>query len=247
MNYSIPFVLPSLGKLYGDAIPNGEVVLKPIRGEQEELLAATEEGEENTLPILQHITQQLTVFPNKFAIVDLLLTDWLAVMINIFAESYSPQITVTPKCPRCPRQEPHTVNFSAMQYTTADEIEEYKEPFEVTLPRSGEKVLLQYLRVRNINATIEYKKDKKIPDHQKKPLSYATAQQIMMIDGVSSTPIKTTMWVKRALGFDLRHLRGEIAKRDTGYDPRLPIKCACGHEFHTKLPLDFFRAGASGS
>ena len=99
-----PFIfsckLPSEGRLYDIEIPEGIVKINPMRGEHEELLAATG-NEQNAAIVMRDISRQLTELPDDLNFLDLLVTDWMAIVFQLMAVSYSPEITLHPQCPYC--------------------------------------------------------------------------------------------------------------------------------------------------
>lgn len=119
-NISIPYTLPSQGKLYGDVFKGGEIIIYPIRGAHEELLAGS--GDANVFTILQHVSQQLVKLPPKFNFPELLITDWLALLVNLFSFSYSPEFTLRPTCPKCKKEFIQSANMNSLELKTASDI-----------------------------------------------------------------------------------------------------------------------------
>ena len=55
-------------------------------------------------------------------------------------------------------------------------------------------------------------------------------------------------WVKNQLGGDLRAIRNDSERRETGFDLRPQCKCSsCGVSFRPRIPIDFFRAFSAES
>jgi hypothetical protein len=249
---SLPYQLPSRGLLYGGKIPDGNVTILPIRGEQEELLAGTADKAESSLIVLQHVTQQLVQTPSDFAFQDLLVTDWMACLLNLLVFSYTPTITLKPKCPRCGHSFVQTTSVPELECTTVEKFDAttYREPFtSKPLPRSGETVKFRLLRLRDLNRIQDYvqKVQPRLGAIGGNPaLSYTLAVQILSVNDVAKTDLEIIRWAKNALAFDLRFLREQIESYETGYDLRPTFKCQkCEELFQVQLPLDFFRANAS--
>lgn len=250
---SLPYRLPSCGQLYEGKVPNGDVVIFPIRGEQEELLAGTSDQGGNALAVLHHVTQQLIQVSPEFSFPDLLATDWMAALLNLVSFSYSSVITLKPKCPSCFFVFVQQTDMKDLECTYADtlDVEEYKEPFTAPpLPKSGEVVQFRPLRLRDMIRIQEYVqrvKGKRGPMGGDPAVSFTLATQIHAIDGNSNLrDLERIQWVKSALAFDLRALRSHMEKCDTGYDLKPRFACPeCREEFEVQLPLDFFRQAAS--
>jgi len=96
-----PYTLPSGGLLYGDH--SGQVLISPMRGEQEEVLAGAGGGLSAT-PALRHIvTQCLDTrgIPHD----QLALEDWASCLLHILAYSMGADLLpLYPRCPACKAQ-----------------------------------------------------------------------------------------------------------------------------------------------
>lgn len=250
---SCPIKLPSEGRLYDGKLPNGETVIYPIRGQQEEMLAASDEGS-NSIVMLQHVTQQLVKLPADFNFPDLLLTDWMALVFQILAFSYGSEVTVRGHCPTCKAIHTEIVDISALECTYASDLEEqekYIEPFVTSpLPRSGDKVSFRMLRVHDYNRIQEYIAQRTAKmGRADNTHSYTLAQQIVAInDDHNLTDLERMRWIRDALAFDLRMLRKEMNKWETGRDMQPTVTCSrCQTVFAVPLPDDFFRQISSAS
>jgi hypothetical protein len=94
-------MLPSGGLLYGDH--HGAVVISPMRGEQEEIIAGAGEGLSAT-PALRHVVSQC-VDCQGIPYEKLELSDWSAILLNVFALSMGEEnIPLYPVCPTCNTQ-----------------------------------------------------------------------------------------------------------------------------------------------
>jgi len=236
-NITFPCTLPSLGRLYGGKIPDGKVQLLPIRGEQEEQIAALKGAGEAAHEMLHNIVGQLTVL-NDFAFQDLIVSDMMAIMFHLFAYSYAPSIDLTPACPKCGKEVKHSQPIDGLVYKTSEGIsdDDYKEPFTIKkLPVSGEILKLRLMRVRDLHESLKYKGDY--------PKAFAHALQIFSInDDINMDHLAKMRWIRNAIGQDLLTMRKAIARVDTGFDVTPTIRCkSCGHEFQVSIPHDFFR------
>jgi len=244
---SLPIKLPSLGKLYGDKIPEGEIVIYPIRGQQEEMLASMGDNQNQAMFMLQHIVQQLVKLPVGMPIQDLLVTDWMALLLNILAFSYSSIVTVTPQCPSCKTQFRHEQDLKNLECTYACDLPgELQEPMKTEpLPRSKQVITFQMLRVRHMNEVQDYAQKyqaKQGTGGTDPSFTYSQALHILAIDGESVQTLDAMRWLRQALAYDLTILRQEFAKWATGYDMSALVHCPkCGLSFAAGLPLDFFR------
>lgn len=93
-----PLALPSGGMLYGSH--DGTVIISPMRGEQEEIIAGAGDGLAAT-PALRHVVSQcvdLRGIPYE----GLELSDWSAILLHVLALSLGEDnIPLYPTCPVC--------------------------------------------------------------------------------------------------------------------------------------------------
>lgn len=249
---NLPYTVPSRGVFYGDKCPGGQVIIYPIRGEQEELLAGAGEGVEAT-PVFRHVVAQL-VDLGGLPYEDLLLSDWVALLLNLLAFSYDPIMRFRPRCPHCHKFFPKSINIEEMECKVVpeDKAHEWKEPFEASpLPMSSAKVAWKLLRLRDMVSAEDWaRQQESIQTTPGSPLhTYTLAKHIISVNGEKKRILDAIDWVRDALARDLRALSGEFRKRETGYDLTPRFDCPhCGGYFRTRLPLDgsFFRAASSG-
>ena len=98
---SRPYTLPSGGLLYGDH--PGTVLISPMRGEQEEIIAGAGSGLSAT-PALRHVVEQC-VNCQGIPYEELELADWSAALLHLLAMSMgSDRIPLYPTCPSCNQQ-----------------------------------------------------------------------------------------------------------------------------------------------
>jgi hypothetical protein len=91
-------VLPSGGLLYGEH--SGGVIISPMRGEQEEIIAGAGDGLAAT-PALRHVVSQC-VDCQGIPYEKLELSDWSAILLHIFSLSLGEDnIPLFPVCPTC--------------------------------------------------------------------------------------------------------------------------------------------------
>jgi len=223
---SLPYILPSGGVYYNGEIPDGQVIIYPIRGEQEELLAGA--GEENYTSVLRHLTGQLVKLPEKFVYLNLLITDWMALLLNIFALSYSPIITLRPTCPQCRKTNSITKSIGELECVNilpSSDPAQYREPLAISpLPKSQDVLTVHRLRLRDLEIIENYQRQLK-NSNQNPILTYTLAQQIVSINGNGNLSDPDKMrWIRNALSSDLRFLRSEIQKSESGYDLRPTVR-----------------------
>lgn len=249
---SRPILLPSRGFPYGRG-PSYSPVIQPIRGEQEELLAGAGEGSDIST-VLRHVVAQVTDLQG-LPYDDLLVSDWMALLLNIMAFSYNPILSFKPKCPQCKKFQGHSKNIEEMECKVIDpaEADLYKEPFETPpLPLSKDTITWRLLRIKDMIQAETYAKQRE--DAQVVPgnpfHTYIVARHIQKVKGKEVDMLRAMEWVRKAYGKDLRVLKDEFDKKETGYDLSLKFTCVhCGATFSSMVPLDgsFFRTASAAS
>jgi hypothetical protein len=241
---SLPYTLPSRGILYQGAIPDGNVIILPIRGEQEELFAGS--GKQNHIVLLHHLISELVQFPQKFNSQDLLINDWFALLINIFSFSYGPDVKLNPTCPGCNKSVSVSKKMTDLKCVMAPTGAKWQEPFDTEeLPMEKHKVTFRMLRMRDWQIIENFSSEQSrfnLPKN--KTETYTLAQHIIAINGNQNmTDMEKMSWIEKALGGDLRVFRRAIKEKETGYNTRTEVACPeCNAKFAVELPLDFFRS-----
>jgi hypothetical protein len=261
---SFPYTLPSRGILYGGALPGGECIIIPIRGQQQEILAGMGENA-NTTAVLRHIIQQLVVFPPTFKYYDLLFTDWLALLLNIMAISYTPTIPLKPRCPYCKEFSIYEIEIGKLECRTADDIPDksnYLEPFTIgPLPLYKDVIKARMLRLvdyqkaedfsNKIRQRIQLSPNNSERLERDETPTYITALQVVSINNYEKLPeLKVMEWVKNCIKGDLDYFNNSIEDLETGYNMKPAFNCKrCGAIFEVQLPIDgsFFRGRQSRS
>jgi len=249
---TLPYDLPSRGVFYGEKLPNGTVTMFPIRGEQEELLAGAGDGVEAT-PVFRSVVAQLSDLKG-LAYEDLLLSDWVALLLNLLAFSYTPIVRLRPRCTYCHKFFPKHVNIEEMPCTVVkdEERDKWASAFKTDpLPFSKAVVEWKLLTLSDMIRAEEWAEQQQSTQMTPgSPLhTYTIARHIKTINGKETKILHAIDWVRQAYGRDLRALSEEFRKWETGYDLTPKFRCPhCGGTFRQKLPLDgsFFRAVRSG-
>lgn len=242
----MPLVLPSLGVFYENKVPGGKGKIFPIRGEQEELLAGAGDGVEAS-PVLRLVVDQLSDF-NGLPSEELLVSDWIYILLNILAFSYDPILTFSPLCPDHAVRVPTSIDIEKMECKRIDlkQMDQWKEPFETeALPLCRDKIGWRLLRIHDFEEVESYVSQ--VQDASMSPGKpghiYTMARHIETINGKKPKSAEKMQWVRSAIGKDLRALQRAFDAKETGYNLRPKFRCPKGHWFRARLPLDgrFFR------
>lgn len=247
---SLPLTLPSRGITYGGLIPGGEVVISPLRGEQEETLAGTGAGQ-HTSKVMRHIVKQL-VDIKQLPFERLLLSDFVALTLNVMAFSYDPNISVSIGCPECKKRNQYNTSVNELQCDLLTE-EKFKNPgtYQVELPASGVTIGFRSLTLEDVEAV-----EKFAQRHQaeadvtgaRPELTFGVAKAITHVNGKTVDEfgglLPLRLWLRDMTSRDLAVLRKAMNAAESGYNLSPEIECShCGHIFEVRLPEagEFFR------
>ncbi len=247
---TLPYTLPSQGVPYGGAIPGGNVVLSPMRGEQEEALAGTGTGP-HTARTVRHVIKGL-VNLNGFPFEKLLLSDFVALVLNVMAFSYDPNVSVSVSCPECKKRNQYDTEVGKIPCDVLTE-EKFKDAstYQVELPVSKVVIAFRPLTLEDTDA-IEKFAQRHQPEADAKgsrpELTFGIAKAITHVNGKTVEEfgglVPLRHWLREMTGRDLAALRKAMNDAESGYDLSPEIECVhCGHTFEVRLPEagEFFR------
>lgn len=236
-----PVQLPSMGRHYGDLLPDGKVQITPWTVAQEELIARHSEGSAGD--ITDQLLQSNTRFPPGFGYGDLLTTDQFFLLLNLRIISFVDFMTLAYACPQCEAVEPLEVKLSDIVVRTA-EPEDPDEPFPVFLPNKKVEVKLRFRRVKDLEAAASYvsKMPAATPEVRRK---FLYARQIEFVDGNSLPFDERLAFVSTLNLLDLQAITRECERHSSGYRGTYPAVCEkCGASDTGWVPPiheDFFR------
>jgi hypothetical protein len=237
--------------MYGGQLPDGKVAIKPLRGEQEELLAGTSGGGAQSVQAMRHVVASL-VDLHGLALEELLVSDFTALTFNVMGFSYDPNISVNVGCRSCGHLNHYhtTLDQLPCTYLTPEKISN-PETFRVLLPTCKARVGFRLMRLRDSDAVESFTRQ-----HQAEAEALGTNPTVSFalanaIETVDDNPIEAfggivplRHWVRSLTALDLSALRTAMNNADCGYELSPTIQCAkCKHSFIIKLPevATFFR------
>lgn len=247
---TLPFTLPSYGVPYGGAIPGGNVVISPLRGEQEEALAGTGTGP-HTSKAIRHIVKAL-VNLNGFPFERLLLSDFVALTLNVMAFSYDPNISVNIACPECKKRNQYDTEVGKLpcDFLTEEKFKDHTQ-YQVELPVSKVVIGFRPLTLEDVDAIEKFTQRHQAEADAKgsRPeLTFGVAKAITQVNGKTVDEfgglVPLRMWLRDMTGRDLSALRKAMNNAESGYNLSPEIECQhCGHLFEVRLPEagEFFR------
>ena len=232
--------VPSLGKFYGDKLPGGKVMLRAMTVREEKLLLA------GTLQDALDKILTVCIVSSTIPIDEFLLTDKFYLLLHLRALSYGSEFDFQLECPACGNSFMYKLQLpEGLTLKIANDQD--VEPFDITLPVSGKKVSLRFLRGKDEKNIEFYARQLKQEDGDPS-YSYRMATHIVALDGKPVTVLEAKAFCEDMIGRDSMAFRTAIAERETGLDLSVKAVCpACRQEVLARMPMTrrFFPANVS--
>jgi len=240
--------LPSRGKFYGAACPDGIVEMFPMTGREEALVSGM--GASNITTIFDTLLKRC--MKTGPPVEELLTSDRFYLLFVLRSNSYGEDYTFTTKCPSCSARVNHTSKVPS-DFKILWAKDEWAEPFSVTLPRSQATVQFRLLRGKDEAEILQYARREEAKARLEDPsFIYRLAKALVTING--KTPeIQTAMtFIENLIGEDCSALKNAIDDVTPGAVTGVDITCTngrCGDFFRVDLPFtgDFFRTQRRGA
>lgn len=231
--------LPSRGLLYGGKIPP-TITIRAMTTKDEKMIVGS--GEESIRRLLSSCITE----PQGIDVTSLALGDQHFILVHLRILSYGPEYNIKMRCPACSMTNTYVVNLEELEVNYLPE--DFREPFEVVLPRSKRRVGLKLMRFGDLVRADE--RAKKVMRRGGNAggdpgFIFRMASMIATIDGKApESPGETQTFVENLIGMDSAYIHDRITKVDMGYDVNLLETCVgCGEETEFVMPLtaEFFR------
>jgi hypothetical protein len=229
--------LPSRGRFYdGDDGPsNGVVSLRPMTGEEEQILATprfVKKGQAINMIFSKCLKEGFQ--PEK-----LLTIDRTYILIYLRGISYSPIYDVEIKCPECDKKFSHNIDLNSLYVEGCpddfgpllqDVLPKSRLPFSYRLSTGQDEQDINDYRERRVKAFGG--------DSADDTLIYRTAALLDHIDGITQKN-ELQILLKNLSINDVSYIRGCINEPPFGVDTNVEILCPmCLHDFEVDLPLE---------
>lgn len=259
--------LPSKGKPYGGAIPNGNVTVFSMKTTEEKLFGGISKRMdfEN---VIDTLIRRCSNIPESLKSEELYIGDRVFLMLNIRAASYGANYTFQIQCPNCRARWDHTMDLTK-DLDIRDLSEDWQDPFELELPQSRDVVSLRLFRGTDERAIITYvdRANKKVNLKTIGDPGYTYRLALHLVGMKShSNPennfdtdlcelpgslfANAQAYIENLSAQDSSAVREEIDNRTPGVNLQMDVSCPkCAHDFELALPMsaDFFRASQSAS
>lgn len=246
IDHSEEFILPSKGhaELYGDMIPGGRGTIRPLTTKEEKVLYGGF-SQENLNRILNEIVSE----PEGFDADKLIPADQVYLNYKMRIVTYGSSYKVDLQCQSCGILNKEViVDLDSLEVTYLDE--NFKQPIEITLPRSQDKLhinpLLTAERLDLIRSRSEkLSGDLKVPRHENEYILRLCYYIVKVNDEVVEDPEENRQYVESMQGMDSTYILNEVRKwMDFGLEDITTLNCAnCNQSMQVVIPitLEFFR------
>ena len=238
--------LPSKGKFYGGAVPDGKVMIRPWGTDEEKLLLTARKNREDVVDRVLNAclltrTQPLDQY---------LVGDKAFMLLALRCITLWPEYDFPMQCQKCGKTSKHKVDLKRdlkVKELTDDDAEQFK----VKLPVCGKELTLRRLKGTDETAIRKFSKQRQSinasdVDNGDPSYLYTLALTIVAIDGDAVDHGKAQKFLERPPlhGRDSLLLQQAIDANDCGVDLSMSVACpACGFETVAEVPLtdEFFR------
>lgn len=198
--------LPSRGLVYGDL--STPITIRTFKGKDEKVISemTADNFEKRLVTVLKGVLQGID--PLK-----LTLGDRLYFILWETVNSYNKNFTLSHECPKCWEANDYTVDLSQLEIQQLPA--EFKEPYEVKLPVSGDLVQLRLLRLSDIIKVDDLDKAKHNVWLYRYALSMQNGKNVW--DNVD--------YLEKLESQDIAHIRGFHEKFQHG--PKMTSKFEC--------------------
>lgn len=227
--------LPSRGKFYDGELSSGTIHIRPMTGEEEQILATprfVKKGQAINM-IFERCIQE------KIKPQDLLSVDRTYLLIYLRGISYSPEYEVEIKCPECTKKFTTSIDLNSLHLDScpddfgpilADTLPNTKLTFTYRLGTGSDEQEIQDYRDRRIKMFGDGAADD--------TLTYRTAQLLVDIDGITNKN-ELQILLKNLPINDVSYIRSCVNEPPFGVDTNVEIICAsCLQDFNVELPLE---------
>jgi len=239
-DYEVVVELPSKGILYKeDNIPS-TFSLRGMKTREEKILYVSQGGD-----VFKRILRNCIVSPENVDINKLIAADEMFLVLQLRMVTYGDEYRVEATCPYCKKKSVYKLKLSDFEIHYLDD--DFKEPIEFKLPRSGDTLAIRLLR----NEDSEFV-DRFAKKHAKQfGLDYREVQYVARmakyIKTINGEPVDfhdALAYVDDMSSMDSAKFWTVVDKILVGVDDTATVTCnECGEVFDFPLPItkEFFR------
>lgn len=239
-SYEVTVTLPSKGLLYKDSKIPSEISLRGMTTKEEKILFGSSGGD-----VFEKILRNCVTNPKNLDTNELISNDETFLIMQLRMVTYGDDYKVSVECPHCHRRSTYKISLSDFIVNYLDD--DFEEPIEVKLPRSGDTLSLKLLRNKDLKFIDRYaKKFAKQFDLNFREVEYTCrmAKFITKINGEEVDFVKARDYVENMYSLDSAKFWTVLNKIVVGIDTTAMVTCnECGEDFDFAMPItsEFFR------
>lgn len=239
-SYEVTVTLPSKGLLYKDSKIPAEISLRGMTTKEEKILFGSSGGD-----VFEKILRNCVTNPKNLDTNELISNDETFLIMQLRMVTYGDDYRVSVECPHCHRRSTYKISLSEFIVNYLDD--DFEEPIEVKLPRSGDVLSLKLLRNKDLKFIDRYaKKFAKQFDLNFREVEYTCrmAKFISKINGEDVDFVKARDYVENMYSLDSAKFWTVLNKIVVGIDTTATVTCnECGEDFDFAMPItsEFFR------
>jgi len=234
--------LPTRGLLYDESlkIPDTITIRAMTTKEEKMLLGSTTDA-------IEHIIKACLEDPKDLPIDKMISADVTNILIDLRTLTYGPDYRMNFTCTSCKRE--NTISTDLTDLENRFLPEDFVEPIEITLPRSGDTLGVRILRGEDFKSVEKWARQiekKSRAKDLKGDITYTLrmAKHIQTINGEEVNSHEALSYAENMIGGDSAHFWSVIDNIEVGYDVSLIEDCGyCGAENEFLMPVtkEFFR------
>lgn len=232
--------LPSKGLLY-DGI-NPEFTLKMMGVSEEKMIF----GSTNSNAI-EKALQSCIVEPKNIDPDQLLAADEHFLLMKLRIHTFGPEYHVVGKCTECGKRNEYDINLDT-DLTINTLRDDFKEPIEISLPLSKDKLEVRLLRNKDVDRIEKQaKRIARSSSASQGELEYVMRMAAMIVSinkEIQESPEMAQTYVESMNSYDSAYFWSIMDEVRIGYDSRIIVTCnECGEEYELLVPMnsEFFR------
>lgn len=233
--------LPTRGRIYPEESGVPEIVkIRGITTKEEKIIFGSTDN------AIQDVIQECILEPKNLKVSNLIAADSMTILMDLRMISYGTEYKVPFTCQECGKKNPNiTVDLSELDFNELPD--DFEEPFEITLPRSGDVLGVFFLRNSDFRDVDRWERRlRKQSPNIKGDIGYVLrmAKQIRYVNGEEIEKDKARFYVEEMQGIDSAYFWDQMNKFDIGYDLRIDkicVFCGADNEFDLPVTAEFFR------
>ncbi len=243
--YTNEVMLPTKGLIYDESLKIPEkVTIRAMTTKEEKMLLGS------TNDAVEHIIKACVENPKNLPIDKMVSADVTNLLVDLRILTYGPEYKMYFVCDSCSRK--NTISIDLTDLYNRFLPDDFIEPIEIKLPRSGDVLGVKLLRGEDFKAIEKWsraieKRTKAVDLKGDITYTLRIAKYIKTIDGKEVNDEAALQYAEQMIGGDSAHFWAVIDGIELGYDVNLVqdcMYCNAENEFLMPVTKEFFRPSA---